>query len=269
MKVHEIITALAGEDPNANVVVNDHTHGYVHLDGFEGAQDMSNGSIVPTFMLPNIEGKGWDNSPEPFDVRFDDSTQGSRTRDDGNTTVCYDHSDTVEGCPECKVEQDELHQVKSLASLNRRYNTHYANVAGDHGADCECAARCAFCAATHYPTDHGEYPNDDQLADQELGVDDYHVSNRWHIDDVKHAIAGNDWYKDEPMPSDQALFDYLQTWITNDYWVGAINESLDDQLGELFPEVYAVKMAAFRAESSSPIWLKDSAAAKAEREAAE
>ena len=124
MKVNEIIAALAGEDPNANVVVYDRKHEYVHLDGFEGAQDMSNESIVPTFGMP-----------EPvkyFDTRFDDSIQGSQTRDD-HGTVCYDHSDTVEGCPECKVEADNLHQVKSLESLNRIYNTHYANVAGDHG----------------------------------------------------------------------------------------------------------------------------------------
>ena len=248
MKVHEIITALAGEDPNANVVVNDHTHGYVHLDGFEGAQDMSNGSIVPTFMLPNIKGKGWDNSPEPFDVRFDDSTQGSRTRDDGNTTVCYDHSDTVEGCPECKVEQDELHQVKSLASLNRRYNTHYANVAGDHGADCECAARCAFCAVTHYPTDHDAQSLDLFLRDEIDDTDSQVVSSRWHIDDVKMAIADDDDYKDAPTPSDQALYDYLHRQVQNDYFVGEINQSISDELGELFPEIYAVQMAAWKAE---------------------
>lgn len=255
MKVHEIITALAGEDPNANVVVHDHRLGWVHLDGYESPQDANNLSVVPTFGMPE--------PVNPFDTRFDDSIQGSRTRD-GDTTVCYDHSDTVEGCPECKVEQDELHQVKSLESLNRIYNTHYANVAGDHGAECDCAAVCAFCAVTHYPTDHDVQSDDLFLHSRRLGVDDYHPSNKWHIDDVKNAIAGNDWYKDEPMPSDKALLDYLQTWITNDYWVGAINESLDDELGDLFPEVYKVKIAKVIAENEARI-----AAHRAQIEASE
>ena len=239
MKVHEIITALAGENPNANVVVYDQRHGWVHLDGYESPQDASNPSVVPTFDPPE--------PVKPFDTRFDDSIQGSRTRD-GNATVCYDHSDTVEGCPECKVEQDELHQVKSLASLNRIYNAHYANVAGDHGAECECAAVCAFCAVTHYPTDHDAQSLDLFLRDEIDDTDSQVVSSRWHIDDVKMAIADADDYKDAPTPSDQALYDYLHRQVQNDYFVGEINQSISDELGDLFPEIYAVKMAAWKAE---------------------
>jgi hypothetical protein len=228
MKVHEIIAALAGEDPEANVVVHDTGRSWVHLDGFEAAQDHTNGSVVPTFYV---------DVPRPFDSRFDDSIQGSRSQSGGEATICFDHSTEIDGCATCQVEVAEREAVESLRAVNRVYNTHYANVAGDHGAECECAARCAFCAATHYPTDHEIDDTDSQV-----------VSSRWHIDDVKMAIADADDYKDAPTPSDQALYDYLHRQVQNDYFVGEINQSISDELGDLFPEIYAVKMAAWKAE---------------------
>tara|TARA_R110000765_G_scaffold380557_1_gene471621 strand:- start:534 stop:1244 length:711 start_codon:yes stop_codon:yes gene_type:complete len=231
MKVHEIIAALAGEDPNANVVIHDQRHGWVHLDGYESPQDASNPSVVPTFDMPE--------PVKPFDTRFDDSKQGSRSISMGNAIVCVDHSDYVEGCYDCATERRQVEGVAEMVKINRLYNMHYASNTHDDvtQGECECAAMCSFCAITHYPTDHEIDDTDSQV-----------VSSRWHIDDVKMAIADDGDYKDAPMPSDQALYDYLHRQVQNDYFVGEINQSISDELGDLFPEIYAVKMAAWKAE---------------------
>tara|TARA_Y100001951_G_C11041491_1_gene130504 strand:+ start:107 stop:343 length:237 start_codon:yes stop_codon:yes gene_type:complete len=68
---------------------------------------------------------------------------------------------------------------------------------------------------------------------------EWFVASRWHIDDVKSVIGGSE-YENEPMPSDERLMEYLSNVVGNEYWVGAMNEQLAMDLGDLFePEVQA------------------------------
>ena len=59
---------------------------------------------------------------------------------------------------------------------------------------------------------------------------------RWHIDDVKMAIQNSD-YKDKPMPSDEVLYNYLSRVLDNGYFIEVINDTIADQLYELFEEL--------------------------------
>lgn len=59
--------------------------------------------------------------------------------------------------------------------------------------------------------------------------------SRWHIDDVKYIIKSSE-YKDETMPSDEELKEYLLKILSNDYWVEQINEQIWMDLGDLFTD---------------------------------
>ena len=59
------------------------------------------------------------------------------------------------------------------------------------------------------------------------------TSSRWHIDDVKLAIQMSE-YKDKPMPSDEDLFLFLSRVVGNDYFIEVVNETIAEQLGELY-----------------------------------
>ena len=61
----------------------------------------------------------------------------------------------------------------------------------------------------------------------------YWASSEWHIDDVKSAIAGTK-YEANLAPSNEALQDYLLKWINNEYFIGEINDTLKENLGELW-----------------------------------
>lgn len=61
----------------------------------------------------------------------------------------------------------------------------------------------------------------------------YWASSEWHIDDVKSAIAGTK-YEANLVPSNEALQDYLLKWINNEYFIGEINDTLKENLGELW-----------------------------------
>ena len=62
------------------------------------------------------------------------------------------------------------------------------------------------------------------------------ILRRWHIDDVKKVIK-NSSYKDETMPSDEKLTDYLFAVVGNESWIQQMNEQLETQLDGLFREV--------------------------------
>ena len=69
-----------------------------------------------------------------------------------------------------------------------------------------------------------------------LGYNRYNewiTSSRWHIDDVKLAIQMSE-YKDKPMPSDEDLFSFLSSVVGNDYFIEIVNETIAEQLGELY-----------------------------------
>jgi hypothetical protein len=59
------------------------------------------------------------------------------------------------------------------------------------------------------------------------------VPNRWHIDDVKDAIEGSQ-YENRPMPSDEALMEYLFHVVGTETWIELMNEQLAMNLFELF-----------------------------------
>ena len=62
---------------------------------------------------------------------------------------------------------------------------------------------------------------------------DWITGTRWHIDDVKMAIQGSE-YKDKPMPSDRDLYEYLSRVVDNDYFIEVVNETIAEQLDDLF-----------------------------------
>ena len=66
-----------------------------------------------------------------------------------------------------------------------------------------------------------------------LPYHDWVTGTRWHIDDVKMALQGSA-HKDKPMPSDRELREYLSRVVDNDYFIEVVNETIAEQLDDLF-----------------------------------
>jgi len=144
MKVHEVITALMGEDPHTEVAIHTDGKGWTLLDKFESADDPTNECVVPSFSV--------DPDAEYLDVRFDGHMSPNAATPDSGLKAENGVNWITDPTPEQIARHAEA--LEATRAVNRQYNAHLAMVAGDHAPGCECEGRCAFCAVDHYPTHH-------------------------------------------------------------------------------------------------------------------